>query len=305
MLAELRTLVAIARFGTFSLAAERSGLTQAAVSGQIKRLETALGFALFDRTGRSAKLNAAGARTLERAKAIFALVDSIGDPEGDGAVSTLRIGAIASVQSSMLARALAAFRERYVNVRVHVAPGLSLHLIDQVDAGELDIAILIKPPFELPAELSWQPISRDPYVLIAPHDCEGDDWKTLIQSQPFLRYDRLSFGGRQVDRFVRNLPFTVVEAIEVPVQAMLAMVQSGLGVALIPLAEAHFPLPSGVRSIPLEGVDLYREVGFILARREPAPVIATHFAECLATSAKAWMAESQASDADDALAKQG
>ena len=59
MINELRTFIAVCRHGTFAAAGERIGLTQSAVSSQIKRLEEALGFELFDRTGRSATLNAA------------------------------------------------------------------------------------------------------------------------------------------------------------------------------------------------------------------------------------------------------
>ena len=70
MITELRTLIAIARYGTFRAAGDRVGLTQAAVSGHMHRLEEALGFTLFDRTGRSATLNAAGLRTLARAEAL-------------------------------------------------------------------------------------------------------------------------------------------------------------------------------------------------------------------------------------------
>lgn len=60
-----------------------SGLTQAAVSGHMRRLEESLGFALFDRTGRSATLNAAGLRTLARAEALVAGFDALGEPTQD------------------------------------------------------------------------------------------------------------------------------------------------------------------------------------------------------------------------------
>ena len=58
MIRELKTLIAVAREGTFAAAAHKIGLTQAAVSAQIARLESELGMELFDRTGRSANLHA-------------------------------------------------------------------------------------------------------------------------------------------------------------------------------------------------------------------------------------------------------
>ena len=73
MLRELKTFIAVARHGTFAGAGERIGLTQSAVSAQIQRLEESLGFQLFDRTGRSATLNAAGRDTLALAEHIVTL----------------------------------------------------------------------------------------------------------------------------------------------------------------------------------------------------------------------------------------
>lgn len=67
MLRELKTFIAVTRYGTFAAAAMHIGLTQSAVSAQIRNLEQALGIRLFDRTGRQALLNAAGQRALPMA----------------------------------------------------------------------------------------------------------------------------------------------------------------------------------------------------------------------------------------------
>lgn len=288
MITELRTFIAVARQGTFSAAGDRVGLTQAAVSGHIKRLEDMLGFGLFDRTGRSATLNAAGARTLARAQEIVSLFDALGDTVGDEHLGgRMRIGAIASVQSTVLARALIPFRRRFPKIHVHVIPGMSLHLLDQLDAGELDLAVLIPPPFGMSPDLSWRPLIREPFQLVVPLATEGDDWRSLLRSQPFLRYDRASFGGRQVERFLRAQRLVVAESIEVDdVPAMVAMVESGLGVALVPMAEAHLPLPAGVRAIALGEHGFYREIGIARHRHHDAAPVVDHLARCLAIDAE-------------------
>ena len=64
MITELKTFIAVVRYGGFSAAGSHIGLTQSAVSSQIQRLEESLGLELFDRTRRSAVLNEAGARQL-------------------------------------------------------------------------------------------------------------------------------------------------------------------------------------------------------------------------------------------------
>lgn len=289
MIPELRTFIAAARQGTFAAAGDRVGLTQAAVSGQIKRLEEMLGFSLFDRTGRSATLNVAGARTLTRAQEVVSLFDALGDGVADEQLGgRMRVGAIASVQSTVLARALTSFRQRFPKLRVHIVPGMSLHLLDQLDAGELDMAIMIPPSFGMPPDLSWQLLIREPFELVVPATTGNDDWRSLLQSQPFLRYDRASFGGRQVERFLSAQHLAVAEAIEVDdVQAIVAMVGNGLGVALMPMAEAYLPLPASVRSIPLGEHGFHREIG--IARhhqRDTAPSV-DHLAQCLALAAEA------------------
>ena len=265
MLRELRTFIAVTRHGTFAATGERLGLTQSAVSSQIKRLEGELGFALFDRTGRSATLNAAGRDTLVRAEELVTLFSRLGEvPDGDKAQGLLRIGAIASAQSSWLVRALVPFRRQFPEVRLRITPGVSLNLLDQVDAGELDMAIMIRPPFAILPELAWHTLLKEPYVLMVPSRLKGDDWRTLLQTQPFLRYDRSSFGGRTVDRFLRGANLAVQEAIELDeLNGMVKMVASGLGVALLPMAESHLPLPRGVRAIRLGDKTFYREIGMV------------------------------------------
>lgn len=262
MLAEFKTLIAIARYGGFTRAGERIGLTQAAVSGQVKRLEEHLGFALFDRTGRSARLNAAGLRTVERAQRIVDLVEALGAPDDPAASGRLRVGAIASVQATLLTSALGRFRDRFADVHVRIVPGVSLHLLDQIDAGELDMAVIVRPPFELPAHLAWRTIVREPFVLLAPEAAVGEDWRGIVERHPFVRYDRASFGGRQVDRLLRATGLTPREVAEVDeLPAIAAMVAAGVGVAIAPLSPFGPLPPPGVRVVPIGPERASRELG--------------------------------------------
>ncbi|MDQ0039419.1 LysR family transcriptional regulator [Variovorax boronicumulans] len=289
MINELQTFITVCRHGTFAAAGERIGLTQSAVSSQIKRLEESLGFPLFDRTGRSATLNAAGETTLARAEEICALYAKLGDLPDDAANrGLLRIGAIASAQPTLVARALARLRQSLPLLRVHVSPGVSMRLMDDLDAGSIDAAVIIRPPFGLLPELAWQPLVQEPYVLIVPAGTPArKDWRTLLQEQPFLRYDRASFGGRMVERFLRREGLQVSDSVEVDeIPALIHLAAKGLGVGLVPLVEAHLPLPPGVRALPLGEHTFHREVG--LLQRKPrggSPVVA-QLAQCLEEAAK-------------------
>lgn len=289
MISELQTFIAVCKHGTFAAAGDRIGLTQSAVSSQIKRLEEALGFELFDRTGRSATLNAAGQTTLARAEEICALYAKLGDPPSDTSTrGLLRIGAIASAQPTLLARALERFRKALPQVLVHVSPGVSMRLMDDLDAGQIDAALIIRPPFGVLPELTWQALVHEPYVLIAPKTVPGRNWRTLIQSQPFLRYDRASFGGRLVQGFLRREGLAVHDSIEIDeISGLIHLASKGLGVALVPLVEAHLPLPPGVRAISLGESTFYREIGLLRRKPRASPPVVAQFAECLREAAEA------------------
>jgi len=289
MINELQTFITVCRHGTFAAAGERIGLTQSAVSSQIKRLEDSLGFSLFDRTGRSATLNAAGETTLARAEEICALYARLGDLPDDAANrGLLRIGAIASAQPTLVARALARLRQSLPLLRVHVSPGVSMRLMDDLDAGSIDAAVIIRPPFGLLPDLAWQPLVQEPYVLIVPADTSAKmDWRSLLQAQPFLRYDRASFGGRMVERFLRREGLQVSDSVEVDeIPALIHLAAKGLGVGLVPLVEAHLPLPPGVRMLSLGEHTFHREVGLLQRKpRAGSPVVA-QLAQCLQEAAR-------------------
>ncbi|WP_457278689.1 LysR family transcriptional regulator [Polaromonas sp. P5_D5] len=265
MITELKTLIAVVRYGGFSAAGGQIGLTQSAVSSQIQRLEESLGLALFDRTRRSAVLNEEGARVLARAEEIVLLFSKLGDAGTDDELaSTLRIGAIASVQSSVLPRALAALRKENPKLPVHIAPGVSMKLMDQLDSAEIDAAVMIRPPFGILPEMTWQTLMYEPFKLLVHKEIKGRDWRALLQSQPFLRYERTSFGGRLVTRFLRENKLAVQDSIELDeITGLMNLVAEGLGVALVPMVEAYLPMPPGVRAISLGEKTFYREIGIL------------------------------------------
>lgn len=266
MIRELRTLVAVAREGTFAAAGQAIGLTQAAVSAQMQRLEAELGFALFDRSGRAARLNAMGQQTLARAQELIRLHDALGARRSGAApaATLVTLGAIASVQRATLPQALARFHRQCPACRSRVLPGLSMQLLDLVDQGEIDLAAIIRPPFSLHSDLRWTTLAREPFRLLVPRQAKGDDWAELLSAHPFIRYDRASFGGRQVDRFLRGAQIAVREACELDeLEAIVRLVAVGAGVALVPEVAPHRRWPAGVRAIDLRRHTFHRDIGLV------------------------------------------
>ena len=231
MLRELKTFIAVIRHGTFAAAGMHIGLTQSAVSAQIRQLEQALGVSLFDRTGRQATLNAAGVRALPLAKEILETFNRMAVPvDANEYRGELKVGAITTAQTGLLPQALLRLRQAAPTLECKLVPGVSLELLSQVDAGELDSAIIIRPPFDLPKDLHVQVLRKEPFVLIVPHTVTGDDPSQLLATQPHVRYDRASFGGRLVSRFLREQKLNVQVALELDeLEAIVKMVECGLG----------------------------------------------------------------------------
>lgn len=265
MIRELKTFIAVAREGTFAAAGQKIGLTQAAVSAQMQRLETELGFVLFDRTGRSARLNAMGQETLAQATELIGLYGQLGSHHAASrAAEVLHIGAIASAQRLLLAEALAAFHRQAPGCRTRVLPGVSMELLNRVDAGDIDMAVIIRPPFALQSDLRWTTLAHEPFRLLVPRRVEGDDWAALLSRHPFVRYDRSSFGGRQVDRFLRAAHVAVQDICELDeLDAIVALVAKGVGMALVPQTATHRRWPASVRAIDLGRHTFYRDIGLV------------------------------------------
>jgi DNA-binding transcriptional LysR family regulator len=281
MLTEFQTFVAVARDGTFTGAGRKLGLTQSAVSAQIRRLEEFLGVSLFDRTARSAALNDAGREILAQTEEVLGLVNRMVAQAGSGHVTgSLRVAAIASVQQDLLVSALRLFRADFPDVSVRIVPGVSLSLLAQVDAAEVDLAVLIRPPFNLPHELAWHPLMSEPMVLAVAGALPAMTWREALASQPFIRYDRASFGGRLVDAFLRRHRLTVHEAVELDeIDAIANLVRAGLGVALMPRTRQLDA--TGLRLLDLGAAGFDREIGIVIRRSVDASGVAARMVACI------------------------
>jgi len=283
MIRELKTFICVAQRGTFAAAGQQVGLTQSAVSAQIKSLEQTLGVRLFDRTGRAATINAAGQRAIPLAEEILRLFERMGAADsGNDFHGSLRIGAIGTVQTGILPRALVALRKQAPFIETHLVPGVSLNLLSQVDAGELDLAIMIKPPFALPKDLHAEVIAREAFVLIAAKNVPGDDPLAILAQQPFVRYDRGSFGGRLVTQFLKEQKLHVRQALELDeLDAIVKMVRSGLGVSLVPKAGLWLEHSTDVRVLELQELTFFREIVLVSKYRQKHSALFNIFRSCV------------------------
>lgn len=139
----LRTFVAISDTGSFSRAARHVFRTPSAVSMQIKRLEETLGRVLFVRDSRRVQLTPEGEALLGYARRLLEIneeaVSRFLAPEVDG---TVRFGTADDVGTRILPDVLARFARSHPMVQVDVVVRPSAQLLDQLDAGELDLTLV-------------------------------------------------------------------------------------------------------------------------------------------------------------------
>ena len=274
----LRTFVAIADSGSFTGAAKSVSRTQSAVSMQIKRLEETVGSALFVRAGRSNSLTADGESLLGYARRILRLQDQalarLANPLMAGRV---RIGAPDDYVTQFMPGILARFAGSHPNVQVGLHCQPSAILNDQLDAGELDLAIVTTSPrYADSVAVRNEPVI---WAASAAHEVHHESPLRLALFQPpcILREWALC----ALDDLQK--PYRV--AYVSPSQAgLFAAVQAGLAVTVL----GRSWMPPGLRELgPVDEFPQLPNLGLTLERgqRERAPavdVLADHIIESFA-----------------------
>ncbi len=263
-LRELETFVAIADYGTFAAAGEAIGLTQSAISLQIKSLENTLEAELFDRSKRPPVMNSQGLKLVKRAREIIsqcqALKDDVFDnPQG----GILRIGVIPTVMSGALPQTLFGLRKSHPHLMIELSSGLSAKLISDVYKGVLDAAIITEPA-QLGRGMSWHAFAEEPLVLIVPGDAQGDVDTELLERYPFIQFYPDTYAGQQIrallqDRGIKVKPRMNLDSLE----SIAIMVANGLGVSIVPQRCIKRPFPPGVKVVAFGVNPVKRVVGVV------------------------------------------
>jgi DNA-binding transcriptional LysR family regulator len=283
----LRTLVAVARHQTFARAGEAIGLTQSAVSLQIKTLESEFNVQLFDRTRRQPALTEAGRILLAQAEQLLALYDRIPDALSDEQrlVGRLRVGAIQTALSGPLPDALLAMRRAHPSLRIHVSAGMSIELAHRVAAGELDAAVTTQPVRPYPAGLTWTTLYEDRFWLLAPLQYATHDARALLDALPFIRFDAQAWAGRMISAELRRLGVRVREEMVLDsAETIVRVVASGLGAAIVALPDATLARLPPVARLPFGQPQMGRPVVLLEHQSRPAQRFAQAFAAQVAES---------------------
>ena len=267
----LRTLIAIAEQGSFSLAAEAVSVSQAAVSLQMKSLENELQVELFDRSTRPPTLNTKGHALIPKAReTLRAYDDLIGSVASSDVLSgELVIGAMPTTMTGVVPKVVSALRQIYPQLRIHVVPSHAIDQMPQLERGQLDAAIITQPP-HIPGHLEYKPFAKEPLIVLAPLDSPWNSPRKLLASYPFIRFDRNQWVGQSIDNWLRKEGVQVNDLMELDtIESVSNMVYYNLGVTIVPQPCVAPPNPLPLKWVPLGPSAPKRVLGLLTRRDSP------------------------------------
>lgn len=242
---QLRYVVAVAKTGNFSRAAEQCHVSQPSLSQQIQKLEDELGERLFDRRQREAKLTPAGEAFLPHALRILEEVN-VAKREATEAQDLLRgtlvVGVLPTVAPYLIPGVLVEFHRRFPGVEIVVQEDMTARLLQLVLAYEVDFAILSQPVRD--ERLEVRELFVEELLLALPpahalaahatvHPADLAAERLIVMKQGHCLSDQvLGFCERRDIHPEISFRSSQLETIQ-------ALVASGLGIALVPAMAAR------------------------------------------------------------------
>lgn len=267
---QLAAFCAVVERKSFSQAAERLGVTQPAVSLQIRSLEERLGRQLLDRSGRRVEPTEAGLRLYASAQRLLALEESLledlAEDEKGALTGTLDLGASTGPGGTVVPRLLCEFQEQHPQLRVRLTVSDTQTVVDRVADRELELGIV--GAGRRHRGVAFEPFFRDEVVLACPprHPFAG---KTIsldqLKTEPLIVMQE-GAGVRQVIEDELRKAGTRLRDLDVRLELGLqesarSAVLAGHGVTFISRLAIEADLAAGrVASSRVRGLDPARQI---------------------------------------------
>lgn len=278
-LRQLRYLSALARHGHFGRAADACAVTQPALSMQIRDLERTLGVQVVERRPGEVILTDVGREVARRGEDVLsASRDLVDFARHRGGVLTgrLTLGVIPSLAPYLLPRILPALQKQFPELRLELRETQTRQLVDDVQSGTLDAAMLALPLGE--AEIETQRLFDDTFLLAVPADdprpaeqrvkpAEIDQSRLiLLEDGHCLRDQALAFcATARTGRMAAGTAFAASS-----LSTVIQMVASGYGVTLIPQIAADVEQrDQRVKFLRLENPQPGRTIGLAFRKTSP------------------------------------
>jgi DNA-binding transcriptional LysR family regulator len=294
-LRQLRQFVTLAKTLSFRGAAERLHMTQPPLSVSLRKLEDEIGTPLFVRDTHNVRLTRAGEAALDSARSALFHADEtlrIARSTATGATGNLHIGFVGSAKNTLLPRLLPPFRRDYPGVVLRFTEENNTWLVHALERGAIDLAI-VRVPLARHSTIRYRTIEQDQLVVAVPtrHRLAAKDRIRLadLADEPLIDYTADAMPGLHAAsatlfQEAGITPRVVQEAVQV--QTVVFLVESGLGVALVPGSTAK-RAGDGVVFRPLEPEPTVR-IGLALAVN-PAfeGITVRHFRQLAETTTRA------------------
>ena len=273
-LRQLKYFDALAKHSHFGRAAEASAVSQPALSVQIKELEETLGAALFERSARQVHLTALGEAFAERVTGILQAVDELEDLArvvGDQLAGRLRLGVIPTIAPYLLPQVITALAQAFPGIDLQVRETLTEGLIQELQGGRLDTAIVALPVSE--PSLTEEALFEESFVLVRPSDQAETPVPNArdLQNMRLLLLEEGHCFRDQALSFCKIRPAVAGDGLDgSSLSTLVQMVAAGIGVTLIP----EMAVPVETRSADVSvarfaGAQPARTVGMIWRKSSP------------------------------------
>ncbi|GFN26741.1 LysR family transcriptional regulator [Achromobacter denitrificans] len=284
---QLRTFALVAELGSFSAAAERSGVTQPAVSLQIRQLERRFGLKLVERVGRRAGLTAAGLELLEHVRVIdaaLAQAELAMTAHASQVSGRIRLGTGATACTYLLPPLLADLRRRFPALDIVASTGNTADMLRGLENNTLDIGLVTLPAPGRMFEVT--PVLEDEFVAIFPArdpaSIPAAATPQALARLPLVLFEPGARTRRLVDDWFEAAGVAAKPVMELgSTEAMKEIVGAGLGCAVLPRLSV-----SGAGARPALAVRplaprLSRSLAIVLRRDKPLSRGLRHLQEAL------------------------
>lgn len=271
----LRTFAQVVELGSFSAAAERGGVTQPAVSLQVRQLERRFGLKLVERIGRRAGPTAAGLELLTHIRVIdaaLAQAEQAMSAHASQVSGRIRLGTGATACTYLLPPLLADLRQRFPALDIVASTGNTSDMLRGLENNTLDMALVTLPA---PGRMfQVTPVLEDEFVAIFPARDSGviPDAVTpqSLAGLPLVLFEPGARTRRLVDDWFEAAGVAAKPVMELgSTEAMKEIVAAGLGCAVLPklaVSGAGRRDALAVRSLTPR---LSRDLAIVLRRDKP------------------------------------
>lgn len=290
----LQYVVATARYGSFTAAAERVGVTQSAVTKSVADLEQQLGYSIFNRTARGVLLTDDGHAFVERAARLLDEAQDLlrrGSAGSDPYSGVLRIGVCPASLEWMLMEPLSTLLARHPKIRFDIVGSSFDRTVQQLRAGAVDVALGYEAAFEGHPDFRREPLRPMPTTFFVRHGhpilaCEK------VTANDLANYELiLPSGSAPYDYFWNQIyeqagvdPHERLHIIDYfPIVARLVSETNSIGVVAISYTQSR-TFKSRFASVPyLESVDALPAAPLCCATRlrwSPRPTVRAFIMAC-------------------------